>query len=230
MKTIDAPRDAPAFQSPDEPEHFEYRSVSKAAVVCVVFALMAIMAFLFEAFVIIPLLGFCFGVAALVNFRRFRNELIGEKAAWIGTIVNALCLVGAIAMHAYIYTTEVPDGYQRISFSMLNPKPKSGVDYSPEAVELDGKKVFVRGYVRPGLKKSKLKKFILVGDFGSCCFGGNPQIYDVVAVNISIDKTVNYGFGLRRIGGTFRLHKRPRASKAKDVPSIIYEIEADHVK
>ncbi len=230
MNSIEITRNAPAFQSLEEPEQFEYRSVSKAAVVCIVFALLAGLAFLFEALVIVPLLGVCFGVVALVNFRRFPNELVGKKGAWLGTIVNLVCLVGSISTHGYMYATEVPDGYQRISFAQLDPDSRSGLPYSPKAAELDGKKVFVRGYVRPSVKKTKLKKFILVGDFGSCCFGGNPKITDIVAVDIATDKTVDYGYGLRRIGGTFRLNKRPKSSQEKDVPGIMYEIKADHVQ
>ena len=211
-------------------DEFEYRSVSKAAIVCIVFALLAGMAFLFEVFVLFPLLGLCFGIVALLNIRKYPDELVGKIPAQIGTLVCAACFVGAVGVHSYIWFTEVPEGYQRISFSTLNGDPKSGKDYSEEAVALDGQKVFVRGYVRPGVKKTKLNKFIMVGDFGSCCFGGSPKIWDIVAVDIKTDKTVDYGYGRRKIGGVFQLNKRPRAAKDKEIPGIVYEIQADHVE
>ena len=224
-KTATAP-----VKSFDEADQFEYRSVSKAAIVCVVFALLAALAFLFEVFVIFPLLGLCFGLAALSSIRKYPHELIGKTAAKIGTIVCAICLFGSVALHAYVWFTEVPEGYQRISFGALNADPKSGLDYSEDAVELDGKKVFLRGYVRPGVKKRNLSKFILVGDFGSCCFGGSPKIWDIIAVDIQTDKTVDYGYRVRKIGGEFKLHKRAVSSKEKDIPGIVYEIQADHIQ
>ena len=166
----------------------------------------------------------------MVNIRKYPDELVGKLAARIGSLICAVCFIGAVSWHAYVWFTEVPEGYQRISFSLLNADPKSGIDFSEDAVELDGKKVFVRGYVRPGKKRNKLKKFILVGDFGSCCYGGSPDIWDIVAVNIKTDKTVDYGYGRRKIGGKFKLNKRPLGHKDKEIPGIIYEIEADHIQ
>ncbi len=179
----------------------------------------------------LPALGVGFGLVALVGFRRYPEELVGKLAGQIGLIVSLICLVSSVGMHAVIYATEVPEGYQRISYSTLRNNPKTSLPFSEKAQELDGKKVFLKGYVRPGLKKTKLKDFILVGDFGDCCFGGNPKITEVVAIHIVDDeKTVDYGFALRRIAGVFRLNPNTKSINEKDIPQVFYEIEADHVK
>ena len=211
---------------------FAYRSVSKAAVASIVFAVLgALTAFLAQVFVLLPALGAGFGMVALSSFRRFPDELIGKLAAKIGLIVSLVCLVGSLSYHSYVYATEVPEGYQRISYSELRPNSRTPLPFSEEAIQFDGKKVFLKGYVRPGAKKRKLKEFILVGDFGDCCFGGSPKITDVVAISIvDEDTTVDYGYSLRRIGGTFRLNQRTRRTADKDVPQVFYEIEADHVR
>ena len=70
----------------------------------------------------------------------------------------------------------------------------------------------------------------MVGDFGDCCFGGSPKITEIVAVDIQIPKTIDYGWGLRKIGGTFRLNPNSKPSREKDIPGVFYEIEADYVK
>ena len=223
-RTIDS-----AFTEAHETQ--QYRSISKAAVVCVVFALMSVLAFMFEALVLLPLLSICFGLFALSQIKKYPEELTGKTATQIGVAVSSIVLVSAVVMYAYIYATEVPDGYQRISFYTLEPNKRTKLPVSEAALEFDGEKVFLKGYVRPGMKKNRLKKFIMVGDFGSCCFGGNPKITDVVAVRlINDDDYVNYGYRLRRIGGEFTLHRRPKSVREKDLPSIIYEIEADYVK
>ena len=181
---------------------------------------------------VMPALGILFGLIALKNFRRYEGELTGKPLAVIGVAISAVCFVGSAGLHSYVYATELPDGYQRMYFSDLKPKSVDGnMPFSGRSTELHGKKVFVKGYVRPSDRRTNLKQFILVGDFNSCCFGGNPDITDIVAVNITTDDTVDYSWSLRRIGGTFVLHDRQRAVKGeKDIPSVYYEIQADHVK
>ena len=209
----------------------DYRTVSKAAIVCVVFSILGLLAFLFSGFVILPFLSICFGIIALINFSRYPEELSGSMATRIAMFVSSVVFASSLAMHFYIYATEKKDGYERISFYELKPKRNESSIYAAKAVEIDGEKVFLKGYVRPGLKKNKLKKFILVGDFGACCFGGNPKITEVVAVSIkNDDQYVNYGYRLRRIHGEFKLHKRRKSVREKDLPHIIYEIEADDVQ
>ncbi len=213
-------------------EHVDYRTVSKAAVVCVVFAVMGLLlAFVHLLFVILPLLSIGFGLFALYTFRRYPDELTGQTITRIAVAASAIVLVSSIARHAWVYATEVPEGYDRISFYELKPDKRSRAAFPQRAQELDGEKVFLKGYVRPGLKKNRLKKFILVGDFGSCCFGGNPEITDVVAVTIKNENDhVDYGYRVRKISGEFILHRRPKSVREKDLPSVLYEIEADYVK
>jgi hypothetical protein len=214
-----------------ESEFVSYRVVSKSAIACFVFAILSLASYLNEVFVIFPIVTLAIGFVSWLGFRRFGDELIGKRLMQIGMVIGAFCLVSSGAYHIYVYNTEVPENYQRISFAMLRENPRKGLTYNEVAAKLDGKKVFLRGYVRPGDKKKNLKQFILVGDFGSCCFGGNPKISEVIAVNIVIpDKTVNYGYGLRRIGGTFRFIKETATTFDKEVPFVHYYIEADHVK
>lgn len=209
----------------------EYRSVSKAMVACLAFAFLSLSAFLAQVFVLLPILGVGFGLVALANFRRYPNEMVGKKPALIGLIVCAVLLVASVSMHAIIYATEVPENYQRISFRDLAPNRKTSLPFSEKAMEFHGKQVFIKGYVRPPSgKKTKLDKFIMVGDFGDCCFGGSPDITDVIAVKIKIDETVNYGYGLRRIGGIFKLNPNTVVPDEKEIPRVFYEIHADYVR
>lgn len=208
-----------------------YRAISKAAVASVVFAILGLFSLWASVFIILPLLGFCLALVARANLRRYPDELVGSKPAAIGLIVNLLLLVGSIGYHSYVYVTEVPEGYQRISFSDLKPKPReSNLPFSPKAPDLDGKKVFIKGWVRPSDKKTGLKNFILVGDFGSCCFGGSPKPTDIVGVSIVVDETVDYSLMQRKLGGTFRLSTRPVQVGDAEIPALYYILEADFVK
>ena len=215
----------------DPEQEFRYRSLSKPAVASLTFAILGLTSFLHPVFVLLPTLGIGFGLIALTSFKKFPDEFVGKTAAKIGFFLSLICLISSVAMHAVIYATEVPDGYQRVTYSNLRDNPKTALPFAEKAKELDGQKVFMKGYVRPGVKKRNLRDFILVGDFGDCCFGGNPKITEVVAVHIVDDeKTVNYGFALRRIAGVFRLNPNTKSTREKDVPQVFYEIEADYVK
>jgi len=214
-------------------EEAAYQSVCKSAVTSVIFGVLGLTAFLAQMFMILPILGVIFGLLAFKAIRQYPDELVGNGAAKVGLILSLVCLVASGAMHSFIYATEVPDGYRRISFAELKPSSR-GTDvngYPNRAEDLDGKKVFIKGYVRPPSgKQYGLKNFIMVGDFGDCCFGGDPAITDVVAVKIQIDDTVNYGYGVRKIGGTFRLNPNTTISDEEEIPRVFYEIEADHVR
>lgn len=209
----------------------EFKAVSKAAVACLVFAILSAAAFMSQLFVILPIIGVGCGMTALAGIKRYPHELVGKMLATIGLAVCAIMLIGSVVMHSYIYATEVPPDHRRISFGDLRNNKKTNLPYSEKAKELDGQKVFIKGYVRPPSgKKKRLKNFIMVGDFGDCCFGGNPKITEVIAVKISSNDTVDYSYGLRRIGGTFRLNPNTAPVNEKEVPQVFYEIEASHVR
>lgn len=231
--TIDAKTQQEAFASPAFTQEPAYQSVCKSAVAAVIFGVLGISAFLAQVFMILPILGLIFALLAFKAIRAYPDELVGKGAARVGFILSTVCLVASGAMHSFIYATEVPEGYRRISFAELKPSSR-GTDqneYPDRAADLDGQRVFIKGYVRPPSgKQYNLKSFIMVGDFGDCCFGGDPEITDVVAVKIKSEDTVNYGYGLRRIGGVFKLNPRTASTSEEEIPRVFYEIEADHVR
>lgn len=221
---------SPQRQDNSPGNEFGYRSVSKSAVACFVFAVLGMTSWMAPVFVILPMMGAALGIVALVNFHRFPDELIGRAVAKIGLVVSLIFLVGSTGMHFYVYSTEVPDGYRRIAYSDLRPNDRTDLPFSEKALALDGKKVFLKGYVRPSTKSRKMKDFILVGDFGDCCFGTSPDITDVVAISIVSDDTVDFGYSLRRIGGVFKLNENPREVGEEGIPQVYYEIHADYIR
>ncbi len=219
-----------AWTSPEPDQHLEYRSVSKAAIASCVFAVLGLASFMATAFVILPLLAVGFGIVALVAIKRMPDELLGLNFAKIGLGLGAVLFVGSVALHSYVYATEVPDGYTRINFWDLRNNKRTALPFSEKAIAMDGQRVFLKGYVRPGAKRKNLKDFIMVGDFGDCCFGGNPDITEIVEVNITSDDVVDHSYSLRKIGGIFRLNRSTKPVNEDDIPSVFYQIEADYVR
>ena len=220
----------PKVAKNEELDVVEYRSMSKSAVASLIFGLFSLFAFLITPALIFAMVAVACGLMSLNSIRRFPDELIGKMAAKIGLGLGGFCFVGAIGLHSYIYATEVPEGYERISFRMLRDDSKTKLPYSEKAEELDGEKVFVKGYVRPGSKRKDLVEFIMVGNFGDCCFGGTEKITDVIAVKIKTGETVDYSLRLRKIAGVFQLNKKAARTQDDEVPEVFYQIEADYLR
>ncbi len=222
-----SPYIAPEFDSSGERE---FRSISKAAIASLVLGFLSLLAFIFATALIFPVIAIGFGLIAWNSIRQFPEELSGATAAKIGLLLGSVCFFGAIGQHSYIHATEVPEGYERISFRMLRDDAKTVLPYAEAAEELDGKKVFIKGYVRPGSKRKNLTEFIMVGNFGDCCFGGQEKITEVVAVRINTGDTVDYSLRLRKIAGVFHLNRKSANTSDNEVPQVFYQIEADYVR
>ena len=76
----------------------------------------------------------------------------------------------------------------------------------------------------------KVRRFVLVPDMGTCCFGGQPAYTDMIEVRIVGDAdAVRYSTRKRRLAGTFRIRTQLRPV-AGDLMGGYYELEADYVK
>lgn len=163
-----------------------YRALSKSAIVSVSFAILAAGGLLAIPLMVFALCGLLFGVISLRALKRYPNELTGGRAAWLGIVLSLAMFGGATGRHTWIYLTEVPEGYQRISFYDLRPQRRSMELISDVAVDLNGQKVFIKGYMHPGVKdQGKVQQFVLVPDMKTCCFGGQPDLFDMMEVTLT---------------------------------------------
>ena len=161
----------------------EYRALSTPAVAALVLGLLSAFA-LFDWWLgLIPLAGLIMGVVALRKIRQQSDELTGRGLAIVGIILSAGFWLGGAGWLGYIQATECPPDCKPIDYSILQPLPDEPPDrVPPDAKELDGQKVFIKGYVYPGSKQNGITQFLLVRDQGTCCFGGNPKLTDRILV------------------------------------------------
>lgn len=220
----------------------DYRILSKSALIA---ALLLIPAAMFAVFAIsltmgtealpgvlpLPLVGIVLSVVGLNAIRRYPNEYAGKWLAQLALAGHVLLILGTTPYHFYVHATEVPEGYQRVSFSELQPDPEKGEYGIPQrAVELTGKRIFIKGYIHPGVASlGKVDQFILVKDFGTCCFGGQPEPTHMVEVKITGKASrIPYSQRVVRLAGTFALD--PRRGQTLGVENVLYRLEADYVK
>ncbi len=129
-------------------------------------------------------------------------------------------LCAGSGFQAYAYVTELPPGYERLSYAELQPDPDvAGEVFPPHAKDYDNKRVFIKGYIYPGKQQSGIRQFVLCRDNGDCCFGGQPKLTDRILVNLQGPLRLEYSTTMHRLAGTFHLEPSPccRWARGRDL-------------
>jgi hypothetical protein len=213
-----------------EEDYRRYKALSTLAVVSFVAGILSALAFAGWSLAAIPMVGIVAGLLALRQIRANPDVYTGEHFALVGTLLCGLLWMGGWSRLAYVHATEVPPGYERITYDDLQVDPAQPDAFPPpRAVELDGKQVFIKGYVyQPtGGQTSGIKRFILVRDKGQCCFGGNPKITDMIEVRLKGDLEADFNMQVRKLAGTFRLGV---GQSMHGLTGALYHLEADHLE
>jgi len=180
----------------------------------------------------IPLAGIAVSALSLSKIRRQPECYTGGGLAATGLALSLLFLVTGLAYGGYVYATEVPEGYARISFNGMKPdevQERNGAIVPPEIAALDGKKVFIKGYIRPDsvTVNRGIDRFLLVRDNNQCCFGdlSKIQYYDQIDVDMEGSERVDYSQGVFRMGGILRIAPENAAPGSREP---VFTLQADY--
>ena len=216
---------------PDYGDWQPYRSISRGAIISLSLAVFSLLGFAFPSLLGFAVVGIVVGALAVRNIRKHPLEYTGEKIALLGVWGSGLLLLAGISFHVVIYLTEVPEGYEnnRISFYELQPSPFDKNEVIPQrAVDLNGQKIFVKGYMHPAVQgMGKVKHFVLVPDMGTCCFGGQPKMTDMIEVHLQTERGIQWSPSIRKLAGVFQLAP-PR--KVDDLTNVCYHLTAEHAQ
>jgi hypothetical protein len=236
----DAPYDDTPYEDDDR-----YRTLSKGAVMSLLLALASaplVWLFLgeesiFYVVLALPLIGAGLGFVSLLRIRRNPWELVGKIPALIGIAVCSLCIVVGIGVQTYILATEVPEGYEPITwYDLKTHDANEPLPIPQQMLELNGKKVFIKAYVHPSVSTmGPVKQCMLVGDMKTCCFGGNPKLIERIDAVFENNLTINYSMNRRKLGGTLILnvdYRNPRTFFKPDdgTQGPYYILQVDYVK
>lgn len=213
-----------------EPQDFAaYRSVSKAAVMSVVLGLFGLLGLIFPSLLVLAAAGIALAVLAFRSIQRYPNEYSGRWVAMLGLTLCVALLVGGSGLHAYEYATECPPDAQRIGFYELNPENRNAPAVPPpSAIALDGKKVFIKGYVYPDGQGSNIKQFVMIPDLGTCCFGGQPKLTDMVLVTLRDPHRTVYNQRKRKLTGILKVE--PGLKPVSGVTGVYYQLDAESIQ
>lgn len=213
-----------------ETAEFPYRALSRGAVAACVLALVSLIGLIpgFAALLAVAVVGAALAIAATISTTRYPDEISGRPLAIAGIVLNVLILVAGITEHAYIYMTEVPEGYERVGFYEL-ARPEDQPDFPTErAAALNGADIFLKGYIHPSSGSGQLRQFILVPDLGTCCFGGQPRSTSMIEVTLTGANTVSHSMRKLKLAGKFQIDPYAGVSQGFESP-IIYKLRAEHL-
>lgn len=194
---------APIQMSTQDSVEFPYRALSKSAIASVGLALMGLAGLLLPPALAFSVIGCLLALLAIRGIRAYPNEFSGLGIAKFGLAANALLVFGGIGYHVYVYATEVPEGYTRVNFFDLQQPDGAPQVPTDTAIKFNGKDVFIKGYIHPTSGAGKLRRFILVPDAGTCCFGGQPKGSDMIDVTLSDGQTLSSNLLKKRLAGKF---------------------------
>ena len=99
------------------------------------------------------------------------------------------------------FAPEGPNGPLRVKYDDLDlllvlnmdPVPLDAVDHFPGWLKaLEGKKVRIRGFMYPPPRQDGITFFQLARDNEICCFGRDPKVYDLIAVEMAKGTSTSY--------------------------------------
>ena len=205
-----------------------YRAISGVTVAAGVLAVVSPLAFLDWWLLVVPLFGMVLGGIGLRDILRRPAELTGRGIAVAAMVVSALAAAGGLGYQSYVYATELPPGFERLTYAMLQPLPGDPATAVPEsAAAMDGRNVLLKGYMYPGKQQQGITQFLLVRDQGDCCFGGNPKITDRVLVQLAEPRGIDFSSRMRKIAGRFAV--RPTGTEVLD-GGVLYHLEDARVR
>ena len=218
----------------------QYRALDTGAIVGLVLGVLSVFTLVSAASTLetcllvtpIPVLGMFISLRSWARIKRDREQYTGAWLAAGGFALSLTFLVTGVGYAGYVYATEVPDGYQRISFETLRPtelQERGGVLIPPEVRALDGKKVFIKGYIRPGSAPVRvgIDRFLMVRDNNQCCFGDLSKVkyFDQMAVQIVSRHRIEDTLRILRMGGILRVHPE-NLSLGASYP--VFSLKADY--
>ena len=195
-----------------------YRAVAGTAIAAAVAAALSPLAFFDWSLAVVPVVGIVLGAMAYRTITQRPDVFTGRPLAIGAIVVSAVSLVAGLVTLSRAYAAELPEGYERLNYGLLQPLPGDPSDAVPDTARtMDGRNVLLKGYIYPGKQQTGITQFLLVRDQGDCCFGGNPKITDRVLVQLkdpSHPKGIDFSSRLTKIAGRFAI--RPMGASGMD--------------
>ncbi|MDO4587819.1 MAG: DUF4190 domain-containing protein [Planctomycetia bacterium] len=176
---------------PDE-QTTDYKQIGPLAVGSVVAGLIAILGFFWLPFIIVAIVGTVFGILAFKKILNAPEEVGGFTLSSIGLALSVLVGISASIWQTWSFYHNAPPGYLVVNFDDMAIDSKTG-KVSDTIAALNGKKVYIKGFMYPTNRQSGIENFTMVRTLAHCKFcspGTNPA--DMIAVVMEKGMSVNF--------------------------------------
>jgi hypothetical protein len=198
-----------------------YRALCPLAVASVTVGALSMVAALHWLLAVVPLVGIALGWRALRTIREAPAEWTGQGLARLGIGLSAGFWLLGYGWYFSASARGIPYGYQLVHYETLQPDANAPAELPQSALDLQDKRVFVKGYMQPRRQQTGIKEFVLVPVNGECKFCiPNPKRTEMLRVILQGDLETSYT--TRQIGAGGRFQIDPA-----DPSGIPYGIEAD---
>lgn len=173
----------------------------------------------------IPLGGMALGWQALKQIRKAPDEWIGRRLAWSGAVMSLVLWITGTACVVLTPFSEVPYGYQWVSYEMLQPDPLKPTEPIPQtALDMQDRKVYIKGFMQPRRQQTGIKDFILCPSNGECPFCiPNPKRTEMIRVRLQGDLETTFTTHQVGVAGRFRVDM-------DDPSGIPYALDGEYVR
>ncbi|NOY42740.1 MAG: DUF3299 domain-containing protein [Planctomycetes bacterium] len=101
----------------------------------------------------------------------------------------------------------IDTSFDDIKFEMEKTEAFDRSMLTPKVEELLDRKIRIRGFMYPTLRKRGLTQFVLVRDNLECCFGPGAALFDCILVHMNEGQTAVYSIRPIAVEGTFRFEE-----------------------
>lgn len=203
-----------------------FREISPLAVTSLVFGILSFLTMFSWIMIFLPIIGIICGVVALREIRLTVGDMTGRGFA----IAGLCCSIGlwtlGTGLDVFVLSNEVPMGYTAVDWKEIQPE-KGTLAIPEEILKLNGKRVYIRGYMYPGRQSMNIQQFIMVPSIQHCKFCSRAlKSTEMVKVEMGGDLLARYSLRATGVGGILRV--RP-IEAYKPLGGFPYLIEADYL-
>ncbi len=172
-------------------ETVDYKQVATLSVGALVAAVFGLLGFFWTPFIAASLIGLTLGILAYRKIMRAPDEITGGKLAIIAIATSAILAISSTCWRTYTYFNSAPPGYVIVPFDSMALTKDGEID--EKILELDGRKVYIEGFMYPTKQHAGIENFTLVRTVGHCqyCSPGQTPA-DMIAVQMERGHTVKY--------------------------------------
>ncbi|NLY01966.1 MAG: DUF3299 domain-containing protein [Rhodopirellula sp.] len=214
------------FAEDEEPQSRQrYRRVNLLAVLSVAAGALSILTMFHWLLGFLPVAALVLALLGLRQIGRAPEEYTGQRVAITGAALAAGMWLFGSGVILFSHIREVPIGYEAISWQTLKPDRSSGEILPQGAIDLNEKRVYLKGYMYPGRQVMNIKEFLLVPTIGHCKFCSSALAkHEIVKVQLTGDLREEYTTHQVGIGGKLQVDQSPGFRHSGGLP---YTIEAD---